>query len=88
MMSETIEYKLRGMLAKRGLSDQETDTIMETFKRLSGNQAVKWGDSPEGYPPELMDVLTAGLFSEVLNWIDTNKPRAWYRPMFDLQVNG
>lgn len=90
MMSETIEYKLRGMLAKRGLSDSETDTIMEAFKAQPYNDVVKgrWDDSVEDYPVEFLNGLTVGLFSEALTWIDANKPLAWYRPMFDLQVNG
>jgi len=81
---ETIESKITKILVSKGLFPEQAAQVMELVKAAPENESMqgRWSDAPEGYPDFMMGALVVSVNSYALEWIDANKPRAWFRPMF------
>ena len=80
----TIEEKMRQMLVENGLFEQDCNAVMEIVKGYKHTESMKsrWGDAVDGYPDSLLVVVWMSVKQAAVEWIDTNCPLAWYRPMF------
>ena len=74
---ETVEKRLvdKGMWPKE--AKQVVDLVIEQV-----DQPLRWDESVEGYPPQLIVVLCVIADKVALKWIDENCPLAFYRSMF------
>lgn len=59
--------------------------MMEYIKahELTNEIAGRWNDDIDSYPKSLLAVLILIVNHVALEWIDTNKPKAFYRPNFE-----
>ena len=83
----TIEDKIKEMLVSKGMWDNQADAVLAQMKVDDENGFVHpmkgwWTDDVEGYPNSLLAVLFVTADRVALQWIDENKPKAWFRPMF------
>jgi len=80
----TVEEKLKKDLFDRGMFESWCDVIMETVKAYDYNEPMqgRWQDDIDGYPPQLVIWLWLSVKQAALEYIDTNCPGAWFRPMF------
>lgn len=81
----TFEKFAHDYLYNNGLFGNEVDQVIELAKAddvLKDTMANRWQDNMEGYPPEFKSVFILSLKRVALQWIDANKPHAWYRPVF------
>ena len=72
-------------LEQNGIFEQDVaETIMQAIEADEANAAMagRWTEDVEGYPDVMKAVLWLSIKDHALIWIDQNKPRAWYRPMF------
>jgi len=76
--------KLRTRLISNGLSDYQAGQILISFvEGESGNSmSSRLHDSAEDYPEGLFNVLWALCLPYALAYIDSNCPKAWFRPVF------
>lgn len=44
--------------------------------------AGRWNDNISDYPPIMTKAIWISAKRIALQWIDTNKPQAWFRPIF------
>ena len=81
----TFETKLISMLVERGFFDNDAKQVMEEVKahKTSESMTGRWDDDMEGYPPQMLAVLWVSAEISALDWIKANKPKAWFRPLFE-----
>jgi len=67
------------------MADDDLEAALEYAKshELTEAMAGRWKDNIEDYPQELLVALWMNIRDSVLEWIDANKPLAWYRPLFE-----
>ena len=82
----TIKEKFKSLLINSGMFDVDAEVVMQIVMNDDANKAMegRWNDSVEGYPDVLFNVLWASVCINAVEWIDENKPLAWYRPLFVL----
>ena len=79
----TFEETIQQKLEENGMWSAQAQAVIAAYKADSANDAMdRWSDDVEGYPIAMLAVLWMSVQHTALEWIDTNKPLAWYRPMF------
>jgi hypothetical protein len=78
------EYYLQKLIAN-GMFEDQAQAVMQQVMIDPANEAMlgRWWESTEGYLPVLLVILWFNVKTNALEWIDTNLPLAWYRPMFE-----
>jgi len=81
---ESLETKLSKMLEENGMFPNDAKAVVEAMKAAPENETMKerWGDSWQDYPSAILSLAWLSAKEYALKWIDTNHPKAWYRPMF------
>jgi hypothetical protein len=85
---KTIENKLIQMLVSHGMGDGQAKEAMKfALPRLKENTdledyKINYQDSEGSYPLIIYNTLFSILKPLVLEWIELNKPLAWYKPVF------
>lgn len=85
---QTSENKIREMLMAHGMFDSQVDAVMPAVKAAVDSMAGEikydfaWNGKADAYPEELYWLIFNQIKPVVLDWIDKNKPMAWFRPMF------
>ena len=79
-----IKDDLKKFLCDNGLFEDMADQVMESIIGDPANEAMqgRWEESIEFYPSQLIEVLRDSAKYHALRWIDSNLPKAWFRPMF------
>ncbi len=79
----TLRQWAEDSLYQRGMFPEQARAVIDIV--AAGNESIKdrWNDDTEGYPDTFLAVLIITIDHAALEWIDANKPQAWYRPMFD-----
>lgn len=95
MEAITVKEKLESMLVSNGISDIQAKEVMEMAMPLLDNElGIDEGepiykltyDRPASeYPDFLYPILFRRLKPIALQWIDKNKPQAWFRDMFVIE---
>ena len=80
----TIEEKIKKWLINQGMFVDQAEAVMEMVKINQVNEAMagRWNDVAEGYPDVIFTIVLASVKDAALEYIDTNCPQAWFRPMF------
>ena len=80
----SIEETIKDRLVSLGMFPQQVDVVIGRMKENEANDAMqgRWGDSPDGYPEEIMLLAWYSAKEEALRYIDECIPKAWFRPMF------
>lgn len=83
-MSETTKQRCLKMLTQNGMFESQAEAVLEQAKpQIEGDgYSMTWDSSADDYPAPMYAVINLILRREALNWIDTNLPKAWFRPMF------
>lgn len=80
----TMQQWAEKYLTDNGLWPDEAEAVVEAAKAEKANESMerRWNDDIEGYPKQLLAVLTMPLRAEAVRWIDANKPQHFARMMF------
>ncbi len=72
-------------LTDNGMFPDQAEAVFENLKNDSASEPMqgRWNDNVEGYPSIIKIGILLPLNKLALEWIDKNKPKAWFRPMFD-----
>lgn len=87
-MSEdvTTKGKLLKYCTDRGMFDSQAKTVVdlaiEEIDTSGGEYKTTWDRPANEYPDEVIAVMLMILKRTALKWIDENKPKAFFRPMF------
>mgnify|MGYP001617759727 CR=1 FL=1 len=67
-----------------GMFPDQTQAVLELVKQAPENESMlgRWSDCIEDYPPEMKTMAWHSAKRYALQWIDENKPKAWYRGQF------
>jgi len=69
---------------ERGMFENDAkavvDSVVATFK---DEIDLKWDDPVDAYPEELYAAIALWLNQKAIEWIETNRPRAWYKACFE-----
>jgi hypothetical protein len=87
-IKETVERRLVANGMFEGQAREAMDAIVvdpELDDIMSGG---RWHDQAECYPTVFLAALWLRIKPKVLDWIDTNCPRAWFRPCFAEEPKG
>lgn len=70
-------------LQARGLFPDQAKAVIDIAAASAENESMasRWSDSVDGYPETMKSVLWMSIKTHALEWIDTNCPQAWFRPM-------
>lgn len=83
----TIRTFLTDYLVANGMWPQDAPAVIALATRPECDGGMiqmdrRIDDDLEGYPPAFKAVLALAVNRLALEWIDANKPHAFYRPMF------
>ena len=81
----TIHETLHKYLTDNGLWPKEAEAVIVNYcvdETTPSDMGRRMGDYAEDYPPQFIAVLIMALWAEAVRWIDTNKPKHIFRPMF------
>jgi hypothetical protein len=80
----TIEDKIKEMLVEHGMFENDATVVVGRMKAdgVHKSMAHRWNDDIEGYPLPLLAALWVEAKRTALKYIDTNCPKASFRPMF------
>lgn len=70
---------------KRGMFEAQAEAVVaQIIADPDDTMRGRWDDAIEGYPPQMLAVLSIVINHAACKWIDENMPKAWYRAMFDV----
>lgn len=83
----TVHEKLISMLVSQGMFEEQAKEVMELAKpkliALADGYDIKFESPENNYPAIIYPIWFMTIRRVALEWIKTNKPQAWYRPMFE-----
>lgn len=80
----TLAEFIKDYVTERGMWPEEAEIILELAKKDPVNSSLdgRWNDTVGSYPSSIPAILMMSTNRLALEWIDANKPQAFYRPMF------
>jgi len=80
----SIKEELRSRLLICGMSDYQADAVIDVAEHdiLMGGIVSKWHRKVEDYPKPIVDLAWHNLKAVALEWLEENKPLAWFKPIF------
>ena len=82
----SVREYIHKWLTDRGLWPDEATVVVESTMKQEACDQVKWNDSAECYPPQLLAVLALSARELAVKYIDENKPKHFARPMFAVEA--
>lgn len=81
----TFEREIIDQLTSRMMPDDAAREVLEAVKLMESNASMdgKWNHDTSEYPSTILAVIWMNAKDEALKWIDKNKPKAFYRPLFE-----
>lgn len=79
----TTAEKISEYLYGKGLPQSHVEQVMEKVRSEKDLQDITWDSPSDQYPDALLAVLIMRTEGIVLEWIDRNCPKVWFRPAFD-----
>lgn len=82
----TVKEKLINMLIKNGMFRTQAEEVLAIaipeLNKLAGGYQIQFDTPATDYPLALYDQWFKTIKPIALDWIDKNKPKAWFRDMF------
>ena len=82
----TTKEKLIQMCVNRGMFESDATQVVEMampeIDELDPNHKITWNYPSDGYPDQFYAVMFLAVSKKAIEWIDKNKPKAWFRGMF------
>lgn len=80
----TIEGQMLAGMVNRGLSLEQSQEVMDAYKESEAGQTMtgRLNESPDAYPPMMMNVIWMGVQAQAVDWIEENCPQHWAKAMF------
>jgi len=79
----TFREKLTEMLYERGLFKEQAEKVLEFYENSLGDgMKGRLDDNANDYPEAVMVTVWMGVCESAVQWIDTEQPQHWARPMF------
>jgi len=71
-------------LQSNGLSSDQAEAIMKSEINENTTMSGRWTDDIVEYPDFMKNILWLSIQRITLEFIKENCPKAWFRPLFDL----
>lgn len=73
---------------ENGMFEKDAKAVVEMAIADKENEAMerRWDEPIDGYPPQLLAVLTMSINQAAIKHIEENCPQAWYKAMFEPQT--
>lgn len=82
----TTREKFEEMLYNMGVFESDASAIMDLaipmIAEMLPQYSITWDRPSTEYPDPFYTVVFITVKRAALQWIDANKPQAWFRPMF------
>jgi hypothetical protein len=79
----TVQTEMTNYLIANGMSDNQAESVMtETKKEMSGT-FNNWDSQIDAYSGQLQNLIKISVKQTALDWLNKNKPMAWFKPMFE-----
>jgi hypothetical protein len=82
----TIKDKLISMLIANGMFESQAKEVMQIaipqLNEIVEDYSINFEDCENTYPKVIYNVLFSSIKPIAFKWIEKNKPKAWYKPMF------
>ena len=83
MNTQTTREKLEAALVKSGLFESQAKEVMDGVVIKLKDNHISWDRPASEYPDGVYMALFIQMKPIVLEWINANKPEAWFKPMFE-----
>jgi len=82
----TTREKLEAKLTERGMSKQQACEVLNLaipeIEAKTPQYQITWNGRADDYPEVIYSIWFSILKPIALKWIQTNKPQAWFLPIF------
>ena len=79
----TVQTEMKKYLTSNGMSDSQAESVItETKKEMSGT-FNNWDSQIDAYSNQLQNLIKLSVKQTALQWLNKNKPMAWFKPMFE-----
>jgi hypothetical protein len=83
----TTREWLKNELTRRAMSPEQAEEVLKIaiprIETLVPDYQITWDRSWDEYPPQIYTNMWGTTRPIALEWIDSNIPKAWFRPMFE-----
>lgn len=83
---ETVRERLEKKLVAHGMFENQAQEVLDVaiprIKKFSEDYTITFDSPSSDYPSVLYNLLFIQIKPIALEWIDKNKPEAWFREMF------
>jgi hypothetical protein len=81
----TIRQHCINYCVERGMFPHDAETVFGILISSNSMESMKgrWDDEVSGYPPFLITTIQTDLNVEAIEWIEKNKPKAFYKSLFE-----
>ena len=71
-------------LTDNGMFPDQASAVFAAVETDKANESMaqRWNDQVEDYPKPLFAVILLVVNRKALDWIESNLPQAWFKPMF------
>tara|TARA_R110000822_G_scaffold211230_5_gene346842 strand:- start:752 stop:1015 length:264 start_codon:yes stop_codon:yes gene_type:complete len=83
MKNQTVEQSLLSYLQKNGMSEDQSKLVILDCKEEMKHTFNNWDSLMDVYSTQLQHLLICSIKPIALNWLNNNKPKAWFKPMFE-----
>jgi hypothetical protein len=83
ILKMTVQTEMTNYLIANGMSDNQAENVItETKKEMSGT-FNNWDSHIDAYSSQLQNLIKTSVKNTALDWLNKNKPMAWFKPMFE-----
>ena len=79
----TVQTEMTNYLITNGMSDDQANRVIAQTKKEMEGTFNNWGSQLDAYSIQLQKLIKLSVKQTALEWLNINKPLAWFKPMFE-----
>tara|TARA_B110000908_G_C10103649_1_gene379767 strand:+ start:489 stop:734 length:246 start_codon:yes stop_codon:yes gene_type:complete len=79
----TVEAVMISYLISNGMSDNQAESVIVSAKIEMWETFNNWDSQIDAYSNQLQLMIKLSVKQIALQWLNKNKPMAWFKPMFE-----
>ena len=79
----TVQTEMTNYLIANGMSDNQAESVMTETKKEMRGTFNNWDSQIDAYSGQLQNLIKIAVKQTALDWLNKNKPMAWFKPMFE-----
>ena len=79
----TVQTEMTNYLIANGMSNYQAESVIIAAKKEMSTTFNNWDSEMDTYSSMSQSLLVTTFKQVALDWLNKNKPMAWFKPMFE-----